>query len=534
MPSFPPTPEQAEIIGAAASSTRSLMVSALAGCAKTTTLVMLSEHLPVKSVLALAFNKKIADELEKVLPPHFQVRTMNGLGHRAFSDAIGRRPILESNKLSKLITAWAKSSGGVSDDEWQNVRNLVAKARSSGLVPAKYPDARKALLPDDSWGWDSVADATGIDLTRDLVEAAREVLSQSIDMALQGTIDYDDQIFMSVLFRGLYPKFNTVLVDEAQDLSPLNHLQLKKLRPERLIVVGDPKQAIYAFRGADSSSMASIRGLREEWIDLNLSTTFRCPKAVVKRQLRHAPLFNAAESAPEGQVWDWRSEKEWTLINHIENVHQKDGQLHLDGIPDTKRVWIDIGATPSLAILCRNNAPLISMAFKLIAKRIGVNVLGRDFGKALSALLKKVCGENPSMPVEEVARRIVEWKEKEVRLARANDKEERVPRIQDQAESILAVCNSGEVTTLSEIKLWLTELFEEKTGQVTLSTGHKAKGLEWHTVIHLDPWRVPSKWARLAADDGNNVPMEQELNLKYVIETRAKHTLVLANLEQFS
>ena len=52
-------------------------------------------------------------------------------------------------------------------------------------------------------------------------------------------------------------------------------------------------------------------------------------------------------------------------------------------------------------------------------------------------------------------------------------------------------------------------------------------------MLHLDPWRIPSKWARLAADDNNSVPLEQEYNLQYVIETRAKNTLILANLEQF-
>lgn len=513
---FPPTEEQAAILSAAQSSTSSLMISALAGTGKTSTLVMLAPLLSTRSVLALAFNRKNVDDLSKVLPPHFLVKSMNSLGHGAFSSALGRRITLDSSKISKLVTAYSKSLGGLSDDEWSSLRNTVTRARISGLVPGKFPQSRKSLLSDDSYGWESICDSLSLELTEELMLSAREVLCQSIDLALQGTIDYDDQIYMSTLFSGLYPRMHTIIVDESQDLSPLNHMQIRKCNPQRIICVGDPRQAIYAFRGADSSSMEKIRGLKENWINLSLTLTFRCPKNVVERQWKHAPEFRAHETAPLGIVLDYQQEEHWTIsVNHNPNA---------------------AAALPSCqpqAILCRNNAPLISLAFKLIKKRIGVNVLGRDFGKALKVLIKKVCGEDESLDVVYCAEKLKEWHEKEVRLARANDKEEKVGRLHDQYESLVAIIESGEVKTLKDVLSWLIELFEEKDGQITLSTGHKAKGMEWHTVLHLDPWRIPSKWARLARDEGDEIPYQQEMNLKYVIETRAKHTLILANLETF-
>ena len=43
-----------------------------------------------------------------------------------------------------------------------------------------------------------------------------------------------------------------------------------------------------------------------------------------------------------------------------------------------------------VAVLCRNNAPLLSMAFKLLRRGIGVKMLGRDIGKGLVPLAKKL------------------------------------------------------------------------------------------------------------------------------------------------
>src|SRR5690606_21535326 len=101
--------------------------------------------------------------------------------------------------------------------------------------------AFKTIIPDEPDSWEAICDEYMIDYTPDLVRLAREVLRKSIKLALdQSLIDYDDQIYLSTLALGTYEKFQVVGVDEAQDLSPLNHIQLKKsLGPGgRLLVVG--------------------------------------------------------------------------------------------------------------------------------------------------------------------------------------------------------------------------------------------------------------------------------------------------------
>jgi DNA helicase-2/ATP-dependent DNA helicase PcrA len=356
-----------------------------------------------------------------------------------------------------------------------------------------------------------IGDSAMIDFHEDIVRFARAVLRVSIQEAMHnGYIDYDDQIYLSVLANGAYEKYPVVAVDEAQDLSALNHLQLQKSLAigGRLIAVGDPKQAIYAFRGASSKSMAQIKNLRPDtMLEFPLSLTFRCSKLVVARNQGHAPGFEAAPANKDGVLLDFRNKPEWTW----------------DDLPSERK-----------AILCRNNAPLLDCAFRLIKSGRGVTMLGRDIGKSLIALLHKIVGTR-EIPVSEAMEKIRRWKDKEIDLALANGKEEKMAGIEDRADSLIAVAESIDDPESSSraIEAAITELFENQSGLITLGTGHRAKGLEWPVVIHLDPWRLPSKHAKSASERGDPTPMEQEMNLKYVIETRSQEYLVLANLNGF-
>jgi DNA helicase II / ATP-dependent DNA helicase PcrA len=500
-----PTDEQVEIISAATNESTSLSMTAFAGCGKTSTLEMVSSEMPPKPSLALAFNVKNKKELEKRFPDHFNVKTLNGLGHSAWGNAIGKRLIIEEKKLGKLVTSVTKEAGfRATSDDWNDLRRLVSSAMQLGLVPKEF-EHYKSLVPDTEETWQEIADINYIDLgdyPERQIGFARTILSESIKQSFAGVISFDDQIYMSAMFMGSFPRFPLVMVDEAQDLSPLNHIQVKKCAAERLIVVGDPKQAIYQFRGAASDSIQRLLRLRKDWINLPLATTFRCPKSIVSRQQHHAPGFKAWHTNPEGEIL--------TLGNGWN--------------------WGQIPQSNSIAILCRNNAPLLSMAFKLLRQGIGCHMLGRDIGKGLIALAKKILSDE-STPATECVVLINDWMTREHGLAMANGDEDKAARQHERGECLLAVLHSADVSNAKGLCDALTSLFARTEGLVTLSTGHKAKGMEWSTVIHLDPWRLPSKQAKVALSRGNPIPMEQERNLLYVIETRAQHTLILASLE---
>lgn len=515
----PPTEEQQAIVRAARETRSSIMVLARAGTGKTTTLEMLSKEIKVPG-LAVAFNKSTKESLSSRLPGNFSVQTLNGLGYasmmRAMPAVTFTKP--DERKLGRLVRQVAKDfKTELSEEEWLQVRQLVTKVQQFGVVPKD--EGERPLLADTPEAWRLAADELWIPEEEQeyLIELAWESLRRSNEEVGKGIASFDDQVYYSVCVKGKFPKFPVLLVDEFQDLNSLNlEMIALALRPDgRLIVCGDDKQGVYAFRGADSQALPKLRALRNDWIELPLETTWRCPKVVVARQQKWVPGFKAAEGAPEGRFVKFQrqfAEQDspgWTWAELLELLPSPEA---------------------SLAVLCRNNSPLIKLAFRLLRGRIPVHMAGRDIGQGLIALSKKLFSAEASR--ETMFAQLAEWELTESSLAEANGQEEKAEGVHDRAESLRAVLSDGLVRDGRELKSALEELFNRSDG-VLLSSIHRAKGLEWDLVLHLDPWRVPGARAKEAELAGDPKPMEQERNLKYVCETRVKQVLVEGDLDGF-
>ena len=513
-----PTEEQEAALAATRGSSASLMLDALAGTGKTSTLGMLS-HQVKGPALALAFNRSIAEELRNKFPGNFEVKTMNGLGYGALRRALPKvaKWELDSKKLGKLISKIDKERKlKLSSEDWDSVRRLVQRAQLAGLRPGELA-ASEGLCPDSPENWDELAEDCWIaqDDKERLCEVAYAVLVDSNDLVERGLISFDDQVYWPIVNDAKFTKYQTVLVDEAQDLNGLNHAALARSVDRRLIVCGDPRQSIYGFRGSVNDSMGRIRGVRSDWTDLGLTMTFRCPEVVVERQLWHVPRFRAAASNAVGRVENWRSaalgEESWDFSRLM--------ALRREDRKDT------------IGILCRNNAPLFGLAFKLLRKHIGAVMLGNDLAKGLLALSRKI-EKDDKVGVREFLAKLAEWQQTEVSLAESNGHDERVAGIVDRAECLRAVASN--VADVGALRVALEKLFAQTEGVVQLGSIHRSKGLEWDIVLHLDPWRVPSKYAKKRAKEGDDRELQQEWNLKYVCETRTRYALVEANLEDFT
>jgi len=160
---------------------------------------------------------------------------------------------------------------------------------------------------------------------------------------------------------------------------------------------------------------------------------------------------------------------------------------------------------------------LFACALALIKSRRGIKLLGADIGPSLIKTLKKLGSKD--MPQDQVITAIERWKSDKLKKARS------VGTIEDKAECLRIFAFEGE--TLSQAIDYAEYVFAQG-GTIQLMSGHKSKGLEFETVYHLDPWRIPSKYA----SEGEG--LEQELNLRYVIETRSKQNLYLVDFDKLN
>jgi DNA helicase-2/ATP-dependent DNA helicase PcrA len=464
-PSLPLTPpataEQSHILSLVTLTTSNLIINALAGSGKTTTLEMIQDALP-PPVLCLAFNRRIADVMVKRFKSTTTVRTFNGLGHRIWSTACAGRVSLDPKKIPDLLRELIKElPRGEASEAWEVFWEVVAAiglAKSLGYVPTgKYPNAKRLLERETFFG--RIGEDLG-DIGKWLCE---EVLLRSIKAAYAGLIDYNDQVYMPALFGGTYPKFPTVLVDEAQDLSPVNHQMLSHLSKSRLIAVGDENQSIYRFRGATTNGMSKLRE-RFKMDTAELTVSFRCPEAIVKAVHWRCPQMKWIKGG--GRVAALRNPT-------------------LDSFTDGS------------VLICRNNAPLFALALRLLASGRSVSVAGSDVGPRVIGIMRRLGEDN--LEREAVLEEIKTWEA--TKIAKGST------TAHDIAECMRVFAACGK--SLSQAIAYAEHLFKQ-TGTITLLTGHKAKGLEFPVVYHLDPFLLR--------------PDEQDLNLRYVITTRAMET----------
>lgn len=468
---FKPTDEQLSIIDHVEHSNENLIINALAGTGKTSTLGLIEKASPKRPILCLAFNKRIADEMAERFPSDVVVRTLNSLGHRVWANTAAGRVTLDAKKIPNLLRERIKeldrdTASDVWDEFWDIV-TAIGMAKALGYVPDGIsPNARRLISQED---FHASLETRPSVLASQFIDV---VLKDSIKTAYKGCIDYNDQIYMPALFGGTFPRFPLVMVDEAQDLNPVNHAMLEKLAKDRLVCVGDPWQSIYGFRGAVREGMSQLCS-RFEMVEKTISISFRCPQRIVENVHWRVPHFRWMK--PGG---------------HVETLKT----LELSAIRDSD------------VIICRNNAPLFKLALSLLVERRSVNVAGSDVGPRIIATMRKL--GSPATDQDGVQELISEWLVKRLENAQSPD------NIHDLAECMRVFATWG--ANLGQAIAYAERLFGER-GAIRLITGHKSKGLEFDVVYHLDPW--------LCKDH------EQDLNLRYVISTRSKDRLYEINSE---
>lgn len=193
-----------------------------------------------------------------------------------------------------------------------------------------------------------------------------------------------------------------------------------------------------------------------------------------------------------------------------------------EGSVRTLSKWTSVDILNSDAILCRNTAPLISTAFSLLLARRTVQVLGRDIGQGLAALVKKLKADN----LQDLEVKLNEYHKSKTEELIKKDKESKIQSITDKVECIRIFARNS--TSIDGLLDGIKKMFEDKVNAITLATVHKAKGLEWTNVFILNRHLMPSKFATQPWQ------LQQEQNLIYVAVTRAKLNLTYINSDNYS
>lgn len=403
-------------------------VNAVAGSGKTTTAVAAAQYAK-PGTLAVAFGKKNQLDLEARMPSYVTSKTMNALGNAAWKTHTGKFIKLDGKKPYVLWDSSPFKNDYTEREDVGNILRLFKLARNIGIssgynLPA--PDT-EALL--------DAADEHDIDDAKNLLDPALWLLRESCVRAFRDLMDFDDQIYMPVMYGSPFTRYDSVIVDEAQDLSALQHRMVERslARGGQLTILGDPHQAIYHFRGASSTS---FHDLVEKFSlpNLPLYNSFRCPRAVVAEAQKYVPHIRAAGTA-EG---------------HVEEVE-------------------DISPAPRVTAICRTNAPIVKLAFESIRAGIPVNYLGRDFLAGIKSLHKKHPTKNA----------LQDWFASETAKAKSDAAK---AKITDRFETLMVLHATGRRVE-DAIKALTTDA---DARAMQLSTIHRFKGLEAETVIYVN------------------------------------------------
>ena len=481
------------------------VIMATAGSGKSTTLVEVAHRLPKNTrACFLAFNTSAAQQLKDRLPAHVTARTVHALGLKTLATSIKGRKLarVHPRKYQELVKARLRNT-----EENYRVSSQTASQAVHYLRELTHYARVNLAQETDRGVLERLARTYHLrppdqpELVSNLHAQLWEILHDGVALALEGLYDYTDMIH-APLVADLSPTqhFDMVCVDEAQDLSPMQLEFILRLPcpSGRLLFVGDPKQAIYGFAGADTRAMSRIVERTQATV-LPLSVTYRCPRKHVRLAQQFAPAIQAAPGAAEGRV---TAIPEGALSRYV---------------------------TPGDLVLCRINAPLVETCLHLIQQRVPAQVLGRDIAGKLVVDAKLVFQQG----LEDWRTKLSRFEARELEgIEQSKQPQDVIERLvyrrEDELACLRAVVDDaarGGVTTLQGLTARIDGLFGDTGGRVTLSTVHRAKGKEAENVFILLPHLMPLPNA------GTPEEREAEDCVRFVAVTRAKQKLVFVESE---
>ena len=490
MSEFVPSQRQLDISSIWQNRDCNILINAVAGSGKTTTLLHLLELCKYKT-LFLAFNKSIQEEIQAKIDARGlkqgKSMTLHSLGLMAIRKNCSKIKI-NNGKNFDLLKILAERNRRFKRIPWNEKLKLSYTIMDMNDVSRlfltnNFDEIKRNLLSMDKNI--TLHDDLSI-FWQDFLEIREESYQQPVI-----DIDFNDMIYLPVI-KNFHIPIDPVylMIDEAQDLNLAQHKLIENLINQgdikKWIAVGDRNQAIYGFSGAYSSSF-DLFLKQGNVVELPLDICYRCNTKII-------------DKANE--------------VYNIMKYHKKD-----KGIVATINNTIEI--KENSMIICRNSKPLIDLYFELLGSGKSAYIKGEDILTGIVRFLKPYGNHTVESAKIEMLYKLEDLEEDKsdagkIKLYYFTEDYEKFKKLVQH----LAI----EYETVDSLLNKIKSLFIDKKNAIMLCTIHKSKGLEADVVYILDEKLIPSKFAK------SKEQLTQESNLKYVARTRAKKELYFLNI----
>lgn len=488
---FKPSEKQQRIFDTWQNTDNNILIAAVAGSGKTTTLLELLKYCRYRT-LFLAFNKSVKDEIQSKIDERKlkqgKALTIHSLGLSAIKNKY-KKVVIKSGKNFDLIKqVQNKNKNTFKYMNWNEKLKLSYTLMDMSDIARSFmtddiEEIKKHMQSMDKNFSDHKDIVT---LWSDFIKFREESYK-----AKTLVIDFNDMIYLVAREKIHIPVDPYYLmVDEAQDLNLSQHILVENLIKQGTIIkwiaVGDRNQSIYGFSGAYSSSFDKFIDLGNVE-ELPLDVCYRCAKNIV----------DASNEVYD--VMEYGTEEEG-VVGTISDVNEVKGDS---------------------MIICRNTGPIIKLYFELLSIGIPVYIKGDDILSSITRFLKPYMS-NTVLGTKKELEYVLEDLEKDT-------SEKGYMKLyifkENYANFKALVQNlSTEYEVIKVLLAKIQNLFKVKDKASILCTIHKAKGLEADIVYILNERLIPSKFAK------SKEQKKQEQNLKYVARSRAKKELYYLNL----
>ncbi|XP_015207870.2 F-box DNA helicase 1 isoform X1 [Lepisosteus oculatus] len=242
------THEQQQILNHDIDSRHVVKIMAFAGTGKTSTLIEYAKQRPLLRFLYAAFNKSVATQASQVFTSNVDCKTIHSLAFREVGSKYHKLKKLNPYSLNPFTVAWIlpKGRGGFVRAKLvtQTLKTFFASADDTitvDHVPMRYKNTNgQYAFVEHEEKLKIVHDTDGIWERMKELKGTRE----------QGHyMTHDGYLKLWQLQRPRLYRYDAIFIDEAQDCTPAI-MDIVLSQPCGKILVGDPHQQIYTFRGA--------------------------------------------------------------------------------------------------------------------------------------------------------------------------------------------------------------------------------------------------------------------------------------------